>query len=233
MTPANSARKLFCLTTLAFAVFATDALAGAGDVIISGNVVSDPIPVGTYGTAYTYGPPGGVALSSQIKAALAKKDAKGRPVPVRAYLDGVTFPGDEGTLIDVYLVKGWDYKGKKGHMGESIGAPTGVDIDFNNFLGTIGNVPKGEGHQSDPLVLTFRIDDFKVFDPHEAKKVPGEVRSFMLASDFGGSVSLIFIVKHGKATFDQMLIFPAHWDPKLRIPRGQVVAAASIVSPKY
>ncbi len=28
-------------------------------------------------------------------------------------------------------------------------------------------------------------------------------------------------------------IFPAHWDPKLRIPRGQVVAAASIVSPKY
>ncbi len=29
------------------------------------------------------------------------------------------------------------------------------------------------------------------------------------------------------------LTFPAHWDPKLRIPRGQVVAAASIVSPKY
>ncbi len=29
------------------------------------------------------------------------------------------------------------------------------------------------------------------------------------------------------------LSFPAHWDPKLRIPRGQVVAAASIVSPKY
>ncbi len=29
------------------------------------------------------------------------------------------------------------------------------------------------------------------------------------------------------------LRFPAHWDPKLRIPRGQVVAAASIVSPKY
>ncbi len=29
------------------------------------------------------------------------------------------------------------------------------------------------------------------------------------------------------------VVFPAHWDPKLRIPRGQVVAAASIVSPKY
>ncbi len=29
------------------------------------------------------------------------------------------------------------------------------------------------------------------------------------------------------------IFFPAHWDPKLRIPRGQVVAAASIVSPKY
>ncbi len=32
---------------------------------------------------------------------------------------------------------------------------------------------------------------------------------------------------------DTSFIFPAHWDPKLRIPRGQVVAAASIVSPKY
>ncbi len=31
----------------------------------------------------------------------------------------------------------------------------------------------------------------------------------------------------------QVVFFPAHWDPKLRIPRGQVVAAASIVSPKY
>ncbi len=31
----------------------------------------------------------------------------------------------------------------------------------------------------------------------------------------------------------EMQHFPAHWDPKLRIPRGQVVAAASIVSPKY
>ncbi len=33
--------------------------------------------------------------------------------------------------------------------------------------------------------------------------------------------------------FDVSRCFPAHWDPKLRIPRGQVVAAASIVSPKY
>ncbi len=32
---------------------------------------------------------------------------------------------------------------------------------------------------------------------------------------------------------EKILSFPAHWDPKLRIPRGQVVAAASIVSPKY
>ncbi len=32
---------------------------------------------------------------------------------------------------------------------------------------------------------------------------------------------------------DDLIAFPAHWDPKLRIPRGQVVAAASIVSPKY
>ncbi len=33
--------------------------------------------------------------------------------------------------------------------------------------------------------------------------------------------------------YNKTYLFPAHWDPKLRIPRGQVVAAASIVSPKY
>ncbi len=37
----------------------------------------------------------------------------------------------------------------------------------------------------------------------------------------------------GFATWAMSPLFPAHWDPKLRIPRGQVVAAASIVSPKY
>ncbi len=39
--------------------------------------------------------------------------------------------------------------------------------------------------------------------------------------------------KLGAEVWFQGQIFPAHWDPKLRIPRGQVVAAASIVSPKY
>ncbi len=41
--------------------------------------------------------------------------------------------------------------------------------------------------------------------------------------------------KAGRLSFTTGLksAFPAHWDPKLRIPRGQVVAAASIVSPKY
>ncbi len=43
-----------------------------------------------------------------------------------------------------------------------------------------------------------------------------------------------FIFKRGFSRWAMhFLIFPAHWDPKLRIPRGQVVAAASIVSPKY
>ncbi len=36
-----------------------------------------------------------------------------------------------------------------------------------------------------------------------------------------------------KGRVSELSVFPAHWDPKLRIPRGQVVAAASIVSPKY
>ncbi len=40
-------------------------------------------------------------------------------------------------------------------------------------------------------------------------------------------------VQHVESVYDIVEHFPAHWDPKLRIPRGQVVAAASIVSPKY
>ncbi len=47
---------------------------------------------------------------------------------------------------------------------------------------------------------------------------------FLIPGGHGGEAELL--VHSG-------LIFPAHWDPKLRIPRGQVVAAASIVSPKY
>ncbi len=46
-----------------------------------------------------------------------------------------------------------------------------------------------------------------------------------------GDIAPISIGASG--TMDMNNIFPAHWDPKLRIPRGQVVAAASIVSPKY
>ncbi len=45
---------------------------------------------------------------------------------------------------------------------------------------------------------------------------------------FGNSTGAITLTVAGGTT-----AFPAHWDPKLRIPRGQVVAAASIVSPKY
>ncbi len=48
-----------------------------------------------------------------------------------------------------------------------------------------------------------------------------------------GALRCDAIVEIGPAPVLTALGFPAHWDPKLRIPRGQVVAAASIVSPKY
>ncbi len=47
--------------------------------------------------------------------------------------------------------------------------------------------------------------------------------------DWSPDGTAIVYVARGATTYG----FPAHWDPKLRIPRGQVVAAASIVSPKY
>ncbi len=46
----------------------------------------------------------------------------------------------------------------------------------------------------------------------------------------GGSPDQNLMLFHNAPVYN---VFPAHWDPKLRIPRGQVVAAASIVSPKY
>ncbi len=50
----------------------------------------------------------------------------------------------------------------------------------------------------------------------------------------GGQFSTTVSLDEGLNVIDvAATIFPAHWDPKLRIPRGQVVAAASIVSPKY
>ncbi len=44
---------------------------------------------------------------------------------------------------------------------------------------------------------------------------------------------VLLLTLHHAVADGWSLDFPAHWDPKLRIPRGQVVAAASIVSPKY
>ncbi len=43
----------------------------------------------------------------------------------------------------------------------------------------------------------------------------------------------VLVAVNSEKRADNIRNFPAHWDPKLRIPRGQVVAAASIVSPKY
>ncbi len=50
---------------------------------------------------------------------------------------------------------------------------------------------------------------------------------------FPSDVFKIADAKRGDMGNTAQRYFPAHWDPKLRIPRGQVVAAASIVSPKY
>ncbi len=48
-----------------------------------------------------------------------------------------------------------------------------------------------------------------------------------------GGVRTAVTIGPAIGTAPAVVYFPAHWDPKLRIPRGQVVAAASIVSPKY
>ncbi len=69
----------------------------------------------------------------------------------------------------------------------------------------------------------------------------GSNKSVTLAPTGTGSALLGSKVGLGTTTVSHALevssnsgiYFPAHWDPKLRIPRGQVVAAASIVSPKY
>ncbi len=58
---------------------------------------------------------------------------------------------------------------------------------------------------------------------------------FAVLEPVGGLVvePMLFSQNAGTSKLAMLIAFPAHWDPKLRIPRGQVVAAASIVSPKY
>ncbi len=58
--------------------------------------------------------------------------------------------------------------------------------------------------------------------PAHKKAVSGYYHDYKCGTPGGGEVAC-----------QKVFSFPAHWDPKLRIPRGQVVAAASIVSPKY
>ncbi len=63
-----------------------------------------------------------------------------------------------------------------------------------------------------------RHPDFSILPPADVASALGE---------------RAFLFKRAALMSEEGIFFPAHWDPKLRIPRGQVVAAASIVSPKY
>ncbi len=101
---------------------------------------------------------------------------------------------------------------------------------FTNPAGrfNFGSVPPGDYR------ALVEYGDSRDIDSGAPRK-PGK-RAFR-SVEISGSVR---VVAEKSTTVNYVLVsqqnltpFPAHWDPKLRIPRGQVVAAASIVSPKY
>ncbi len=89
--------------------------------------------------------------------------------------------------------------------------------------------------RKDTKLVVTRGDD--ELDAPSLAKLPDGANATLLVAPSRGSVggSTTFLVIGGVALVTGIVLaaFPAHWDPKLRIPRGQVVAAASIVSPKY
>ncbi len=93
---------------------------------------------------------------------------------------------------------------------------------------TIHTIGKDLPHQADKVIdAAGKLVIPGAIDPHVHMQLPfggtvssDDFESGTRAAAFGGTTTIIDF-------------FPAHWDPKLRIPRGQVVAAASIVSPKY
>ncbi len=97
----------------------------------------------------------------------------------------------------------------------------------NQFGGTIGG----------PVVRN-KLFFFGAYQGTLQRSEPTENREFiptpaMLAGDWTTFSSPACNAGRQLTLRAPFVNFPAHWDPKLRIPRGQVVAAASIVSPKY
>ncbi len=97
-------------------------------------------------------------------------------------------------------------------------------------------------HSADVSVVVTKLDlpvliGVKVLGPLSVEAGPVYNRIVTATSDFNGNHVDIrpngLGYRIGANLQLGILGFPAHWDPKLRIPRGQVVAAASIVSPKY
>ncbi len=137
---------------------------------------------------------------------------------------------------------GW--AGRTNHWSVEDGAITGITTKENPAKGNNFLIAQEGG-------TNMIVDDFEIRFSYKFSSAWGNsglqyrskdrknfvVNGYQGDFEVGQTYSGILYEEGGRGILAQrgqkVVIFPAHWDPKLRIPRGQVVAAASIVSPKY
>ncbi len=147
----------------------------------------------------------------------------------RKHLDNGKFAGGRLPVI-IPLVfhqgpKGWSHSVQFREYFDSFEGNGRFIPAFEHLLVDLSRLPweqiKGEARVQ--LAMTI----MKAARENTLLEVLPRVAPMIAELGSGGSVA------HFIEALARYMIFPAHWDPKLRIPRGQVVAAASIVSPKY
>lgn len=167
------------LATLGVAVSASLASAGPINIDVtakSRDAIGPDQIVGTYGTAHTYGTSGGVNVDADLKSAET----------LYLTFNGVSFPADETTHVDVYIVKGYDWA-------------TSVENELSmaNFVGSIAGQPFPHSHTI--TSHTLEINDFTTSDS------AGQAKTFLKSAD-GAKINVVLITRTGSMTFSSIKI---------------------------
>ena len=160
--------------------------AGASEMLIPAGPHSASQQFGSYGTVQAFGPSGGVPIPADLKRALQDAGA------VYAVLEGFAAETDD-TMIDLYLVTGWNYQD----------ATSEVDVSFQNLLGSVGPGTKSAGSRG--IDLVFEVRDFRETDAGGETVREGRVRSFLKGADIIRA-TLVLLTRKGRASFAQLRI---------------------------
>lgn len=172
------------LGAVVFAPQTVNAGAGAGAEVIVAPKGGSVRKIGTGDSVVgIFGPSALAPLKESIKA----------DKPLRAYLEGVSFPKPHSKNIREEAV---DVK---------VFLATDDAIDHNNFLGSIGNVASGHDHGD--LTLTFEVKDFRTVDDQGnvlAEGRPYSVLKEAVKKSGTGQVYLVLLCKTGAMNFGRL-----------------------------